>query len=161
MKKLLMILLVLIVLISSGCEELKGMKEKIIQSTVQTGCPQINVLMGELQAGNEYDGWAIKSDDRDGVSCRKGNAEGENVNYYYCGGYDYAFGINTVIAYVEKTIISDDGEIGETRKYAIGNIYDENKDFVETRCIGNPDEIKEEDYKRFEEEALKWNSGLD
>ncbi|MFH1840167.1 MAG: hypothetical protein ABH849_03385 [Nanoarchaeota archaeon] len=121
-------------------------------------CPQINVsmensYMGLTIKGKEYDGWAIKGD----ATCRKGTKEGENLNRYYCGGYTYFFGMGDVNAYIQKTIISEEGNIGKTYKYVIWNIYDENKNFVETRCIGNPDEFDKKQAEAFERELLKWN----
>jgi len=143
-----------------------SIKESFSKNLV-TSCPQIDVPIGDswggLPIGNSwgglsisgqsYDGWTIKGD----ATCRKGTKEGENLNQYYCGGYRNTLGIGFVNAYIEKTIISEDGEIGKTYKYVIWNIYDENKDFVETRCIGNPDEFEQKQYEAFEREMLKWN----
>jgi len=72
------------------------------------------------------------------------------------GGYSSFFGIGSVNAYVEKTIISKEGEIGKTYKYVIWNIYDENKNFVETRCLGDPDEFDRKQAEAFYNEMLKW-----
>ena len=125
--------------------ELKDIKLPSLES-----CPQINVSISDSDniKGKNYDGWAIKGD----ATCRKGNKEGENLNKYYCGGYISGFmGIGDVNAYVEKTPISDEGDIGKTYKYVIWNIYDENGDFVETKCLGNPDDYykkQEEDFAR-------------
>ena len=121
-------------------------------------CPQINVPMedngrGLNIAGKSYDGWVIKGD----ATCRKGTKEGENLNRYYCGGYTSYFGIVNINAYVEKTIVSKEGEIGKTNKYVIWNIYDENKNFVETKCLGNPDDFDEKQAEAFYNEMLKWN----
>ena len=121
-------------------------------------CPQINVTMQEDSfwglniREKTYDGWTVKGD----ATCRKGTKEGENLNKYYCGGYSSFFGIGSVNAYVEKTIISKEGEIGKTYKYVIWNIYDENKNFVETRCLGNPDEFDRKQAEAFYNEMLKW-----
>ena len=121
-------------------------------------CPQINVSMednswGGLNiASKSYDGWTIKGD----ATCRKGTKEGENLNKYYCGGYTSIFGIGSVNAYVQKTEISKNGEIGKTYKYVIWNVYDENKNFVETRCIGDPDEFDKKQAEAFYNEMLKW-----
>lgn len=121
-------------------------------------CPQINVPIketswGELNiAGQSYDGWTIKGS----ATCRKGTKEGENLNKYYCGGYTSFFGIGDVNAYVEKIIISKEGEIGKTYKYVIWSIYDEDKNFVETRCIGDPDEFDKKQAEAFYNEMLKW-----
>lgn len=122
-------------------------------------CPQIDVPMKEQFSGyltikgQTYDGWTIKGQ----ATCRKGTKEGENLNKYYCGGYTSTFGIGSVNAYIEKTIISDNGDIGKTYKHVIWNIYDENKDFVETRCIGDPDEFDKKQAEAFYNELLKWN----
>jgi len=122
-------------------------------------CPQIDVKMEEHSwrglniKGKTYDGWTVKGD----ATCRKGTKEGENQNKYYCGGYTSTFGIGSVNAYVEKTTISDDGDIGKTYKYAIWNIYDENQNFVETRCIGDPDEFDKKQAEAFYNEMLRWN----
>lgn len=121
-------------------------------------CPQINVSMEDNSwrglniAGKSYDGWTIKGE----ATCRKGTKEGENLNKYYCGGYTSFFGIGAVNAYVEKTIISKEGEIGKTYKYVIWSIYDKNRNFVETRCIGDPDEFDKKQAEAFYNEMLKW-----
>jgi len=130
-------------------------KDSVKSKTLITGCPQINVPMdGNSIGGKTYDGWTVKGD----ATCRKGAKEGENLNKYYCGGYSIGFlGISEVNAYVEKTPISDEGDIGKTYKYVIWNIYDENQDFIETRCIGNPDEFERKQAEAFEREMLKWN----
>lgn len=134
-----------------------------ISKSVNT-CPQINVpinfygydsydgTVGSIR-GKSYDGWTIKGQ----ATCRKGSKEGENLNRYYCGGYTYFFGIGDVNAYVEKTTISSAGDIGKTYKYVIWNIYDENKNFVETKCLGDPDEFDEKQAKAFYNELQKWN----
>jgi len=59
--------------------------------------------------------WTIKGS----ATCRKGTKEGENLNKYYCGGYTSFFGIGDVNAHVEKTIITEGGDIGKTYKYVI------------------------------------------
>jgi hypothetical protein len=126
-------------------------------------CPQINVPMtlysyggfnGEVGtiSGKNYDGWAIKGQ----ATCRKGTKEGENLNKYYCGGYSYILGLGSVNAYVEKTIISKEGNIGKTYKHVIWNIYDENKNFVETRCLGDPDEFDKKQAEAFMNELRSW-----
>jgi len=127
-------------------------------STKFNSCPQINVSMndpsyGSLNiAGKTYDGWTVKGQ----ATCRKGTKEGENLNRYYCGGYTSFMGIGDVNAYVQKTIMGEDGSIGKTYKYVIWNIYDENKRFVETRCLGDPDEFDQKQAEAFERELLKW-----
>jgi hypothetical protein len=103
--------------------------------------------------GQSYEGWKIKGD----ASCRKGNKEGENQNNYYCGGYTSIMGIGSVNAYVEKTDIDEKGNIGKTHKYVIWNIYDKDRRFEETRCIGNPDEFDEQQAEAFYKEMQKWN----
>ena len=128
-------------------------------------CPQINVPIegeyiespifgytGLTISGKTYDGWTIKGE----ATCRKGTKEGENLNKYYCGGYSSILGIGSVNAYVEKTTISEEGNIGKTYKYVIWNIYDENKNFVETGCLGDPDEFDKKQAEAFERELLKW-----
>ena len=126
-------------------------------------CPQINVpinfygydsydgTVGNIR-GKTYDGWTIKGQ----ATCRKGSKEGENLNKYYCGGYTYFFGIGDVNAYIEKTIISNSGDIGKTYKYVIWNTYDEDGTFVETKCLGDPDEFDEKQAKAFYNELQKW-----
>jgi len=125
-------------------------------------CPQVNVSI-EAESFSEptiqsrtYDGWSIKSEDFP-ITCRSGNKEGENIGYYYCGGVKSIFGIQMINAYIEKTNISNDGSIGETYKYIIWNIYDENKQFVETQCTKYPENLEQERAKEFEKEMLKWN----
>ena len=122
-------------------------------------CPQINVTMEDNSwrglniNGKNYDGWAIKGD----ATCRKGTKEGENLNLYYCGGYTTNFlGMGNVNAYVEKTIISESGDIGKTYKYVIWNKYDENRNFKETRCLGDPDKFEEEQVEAFMRELERW-----
>ncbi|MDP3916868.1 MAG: hypothetical protein Q8Q42_01110 [Nanoarchaeota archaeon] len=131
--------------------------------TLKSNCPQINVEMKFHNegtpyettdiSGKTYDGWTIKGS----ANCRKGTKEGENLNKYYCGGYTYFFGMGNVNAYIEKTIISETGDIGKTYKYVIWNIYDENKNFVETRCLGDPDKFDQKQAEAFYNEMLKWN----
>lgn len=133
--------------------------DDIKKNNILGSCPQIDVKMNENRylgfniKGISYDGWTIKGD----ATCRKGTKEGENLNRYYCGGYTFFMGLGDVNAYVEKTIISNNGNIGKTYKYVIWNIYDENKNFVETRCIGNPDEFDKKQAEAFYNEMLKWN----
>jgi len=126
-------------------------------------CPQINVpinfygydsydgTVGNIR-GKTYNGWTIKGQ----ATCRKGSKEGENLNKYYCGGYTYFLGIGDVNAYIEKTIISNSGDIGKTYKYVIWNTYDEDGTFVETKCLGDPDEFDEKQAKAFYNELQKW-----
>ena len=126
-------------------------------------CPQINVpinfygydsydgTVGNIR-GKSYEGWTIKGQ----ATCRKGSKEGENLNKYYCGGYTYFFGIGDVNAHVEKTIISSTGDIGKTYKYVIWNIYDENGNFLETKCLGNPDDFEQKQAEKLYNEMLKW-----
>ncbi len=127
-------------------------------------CPQINVSMdiysfqsftGDVGSisGKSYDGWTINGL----ATCRKGTKEGENLNKYYCGGYSYMLGIGSVNAYIEKTIISSEGNIGKTYKYVIWNTYDENRNFVETRCLGDPDEFDKRQAEAFMNELKSWN----
>ncbi len=125
-------------LILIGCDSLN-----------QLNCPQINVtiennsqLVFHIQ-DKTYGGWTIKGS----AACRKGIKEGENLNYYYCGGIESTLGIGYVNAYVEKTTISDKGAIGKTYKHIIWNIYDENKKFVKTKCLGNPDEFEKKQFQ--------------
>lgn len=142
---------------------LSSLNLKGITKQINT-CPQMDVpikfyshesydgTVGSIK-GQSLDGWTIKGQ----ATCRKGSKEGENLNWYYCGGYSSIFGISSVNAYVEKTIISDDGDIGKTYKYVIWNIYDEDKNFVETRCVGDPDEFDKKQAEAFYNEMLKWN----
>ncbi len=140
--------------------------KSIFAKTLEPNCPQINVQMEEPGSfslyshsleptiqGKTYDGWTVKGE----ATCRKGSKEGENLKYYYCGGYLSILGIGRVNAYVQKTIISDNGDIGKTYKYVIWNVYDENKQFVETKCLGDPDEFEKKQAEAFEKEMLKWN----
>lgn len=126
-------------------------------------CPQINVsisLYGSTHydgtigniGGKNYDGWTVKGI----ASCKKGSKESENLNKYYCGGYNSDIFGSSVNAYVEKTVISSNGDIGKTYKYIIWNIYDEKKRFVETRCLGDPDKFEEKQAQDFYNELLKW-----
>lgn len=124
-----------------------------------SSCPQIDVPMidrgkyfSPTISGQTYDGWTIKGQ----ATCRKGTKEGENLNKYYCGGFTSTFIGSQVNAYVEKTTISEDGNIGKTHKHVIWNIYEENKKFVETRCLGDPDEFEEKQAKAFERELRSW-----
>ena len=130
---------------------------KGVTTTLGSGCPQINVPMdtnGMLDiSGKSYDGWIVKGP----ATCRQGTKEGENLNKYYCGGYYTQFGISTVNAYAEKTMISKDGNIGKTYKHVIWNIYDEDKNFLETRCLGNPDEFERKQAEAFYKELQNWN----
>jgi len=121
-------------------------------------CPQFNVSMIQTPyditlRDQTYDGWVIHGE----ATCKKGNHEGENLNYYYCGGYNYVMGIGKVNAYISKTPVSNDGQIGKTVKYVILNVYDEKKQFIETRCLGDPDEFDKKQAEAFEREMMKWN----
>jgi len=127
-------------------------------------CPQINVpikfygyesfdgTVGSIN-GKTYDGWSIQGQ----ATCRKGTKEGENLNKYYCGGYTYIMGFGSVNAYVQKTTVSTSGEIGKTYKYVIWNIYDENKNFLETKCLGNPDDFDQKQAQALYNEMLRWS----
>jgi len=136
---------------------ISGFDLKVLSKSLNT-CPQINVPIQETSWGElnirsrTYDGWTVKGD----ATCRKGTKEGENLNKYYCGGYTSFFGIGSINAYVEKTTISDEGNIGKTNKYVIWNIYDETKNFVETKCLGDPDDFDKKQAEAFEREMLKW-----
>lgn len=131
---------------------------KKIISKINT-CPQINVTMEDHSwlglniKGKTYDSWTIKGD----ATCRKGTKEGENLNHYYCGGYTSGLlGIGNVNAYVEKTIISESGDIGKTYKYVIWNKYNEKKNFIETKCLGDPDDFDEKQVEAFMRELERW-----
>ena len=143
-----LLFLIIISLFLSGCDGFS------LDSLKQQTCPQINVPIEERQyfsptiKGKVFDGWTVKGD----ATCRKGSKEGENLNYWYCGGYTSTFGIGSVNAYVEKTTISDTGDIGKTYKYVIWNVYDENKKYVQTKCLGDPDEFDRKQAEAFE----KW-----
>ena len=116
-------------------------------------CPQIDVPMktsswyGLNIKGQTYDGWTIHGD----ATCKKGNKEGENLNYYYCGGYSNGLLGGTVNAYIQKTPIASDGSIGKTTKHIIWNIYDENKNFMQTKCLGDPDEYEKKQARELRE----------
>ena len=53
---------------------------------VEDTCPQIDLPMADSSylgwhvSHEEFDGWTLHGD----ATCRKGNREGENINYYYC-----------------------------------------------------------------------------
>jgi len=126
-------------------------------------CPQMDIKMKDTSwyglnlKGETYDGWTIYGD----ATCRKGNKEGENLNYYYCGGYANGILGGTVNAYVKKTTISEDGSIGKTYKYIIWNIYDNNKEFIETKCLGDPDEYEKQQARELRKsmESGEWLFG--
>jgi len=131
---------------------------KKIISKINT-CPQINVTMEDHSwlglniKGKTYDSWIIKGD----ATCRKGTKEGENLNLYYCGGYATGLlGIGSVNAYIEKTIISKSGDIGKTHKYVIWNRYDEKRNFIETKCLGDPDDFDKKQVEAFMRELERW-----
>lgn len=141
--------------------QIKNTIKNLFYPTSTYKCPQMNVSMLEglwLSIPHEtYEGWSIESENGLGVTCRAGNKEGENIKYYYCGGIESVFGMGRINAYIEKTIISNDGSIGKTYRYIIWNIYDENKKFVETRCIDYPDNLEQKRAEALEKEMLKWN----
>lgn len=143
-----------------------GFNLKSLSKSLST-CPQINVSIegtltdlmfqrlgytGLTIRDKNYDGWTIIGD----ATCYKGHNEGENVNYYYCGGYRSQFGIGSVDAYTQKTIISESGDIGKTYKYVIWNVYDENRNFIETKCVGDPDDFKKKQIEAIDKELQKW-----
>ena len=120
-------------------------------------CPQIDVPISEGYLGlnianKSYDGCVIKGK----ATCRSGTEEGENSNYYYCGGFRYNFGYYDILAYVEKIDISLDGSIGKTRKHIIWNIYDENKNFIKTKCLGDPDVFNEKQDEAIIKSLQEW-----
>ena len=132
--------------------KIKSFFDNIFNSLSQINCPQINITLKEedskiILSSDNFDGWIVKS--TESVTCRKGSEEGENLNYYYCGGFQTIFGISVGNVYIEKKGISSEGYVGKTKKYVIWNIYDQNKNFVETKCLGDPDKIKEKETKDF------------
>lgn len=75
------------------------------------------------------------------IQCYKGmdkaNNAGLNIGYTYCGDRENLQNL----AGFEKTIIHTDGTIGETVRRSFMNVYDENLNFIETKCGSNPDNI--------------------
>lgn len=121
-------------------------------SLFPNSCPQINVPMknGFIAAKN-YNGWQMAPYDSNtqvlGINfgliyCFKGNMEGRNPNYSYCGGTDGDY-----IAYIEKTEMNADGTIGKTTRKTFVNIYDEYGLFLKTICGEDPDVVAERQFK--------------
>jgi len=77
-----------------------------------------------------------------GIPCIKGNAEGQNVNYWYCGhiqGFGFfGFPTSSDWPYMKKTNIATDGTIGPTERKGFRNVYDTEGDFVRTECYFDP-----------------------
>ena len=117
-------------------------------------CPQIDVPMDSDNriSGTTKDGWTIHGN----PVCKKGDSEGENLNNYYCGGFGSNFMGSTVNAYVEKTFISDSGDIGETKKIILWNTYDGDKNFISTKCLGDPDKFEEQQFDSMIDEFKSW-----
>ena len=114
----------------------------------EASCPNFDIPFVMFKRGAVHDGWQIKGDD---PGCKKGNMEGENLNHYYCGGFSGGVSLmpgvspyGTQYAYIQKTTISDSGDIGKTYKHIIWNEYDENKEYLSTECLGDPDKFEEE-----------------
>ena len=110
-----------------------------------SGCPQIAVPFHDANGllaiqPQVYDGWTIAGYTpipmmvEPIIFCHKGNREGENPSYTYCGGTDDD-------AYMRKTETNSDGTIGKTIRKTFLNIYDENGMFIKTECGGDPTKI--------------------
>ncbi|MFC1685601.1 hypothetical protein ACFLZZ_01105 [Nanoarchaeota archaeon] len=124
--------------------------------TGQSELDELERLKKELEDGKfslninglSYDGWKLYSSDGASATCRKGKYEGENINHYYCGGFSKTPVLGYYIdAYIVKTPISESGDVGKTTKHIIWNEYDENHEFVRTKCLGDPDKFEEEQIK--------------
>jgi len=120
--------------------------KNIFSGGFSSGCPQLDCFMEpkgtRLSLPSACDGWKVQQIySYDVVLCHKGNKEGQNINYWYCGDDN--------LAYVSKTFMNKDGTIGETKKIAFINVYDEDQMFIKTLCLGDPDEIAEKNFKEF------------
>ncbi len=171
MKKILNTLLLSMVLLLSGCAELdEGLdyaKEKYEQLDVEKeitelkssytdivdglDCPQINVSLNKISSEyyineDKFNNWTLDGSPK----CRAGLKDGENLNYYYCGGFKFNGFTDNILLSVKSTEVDELGNIGKPTKHIIWNIYNEEKEFIETRCLGNPDKFKKEQAINFE-----------
>ena len=100
----------------------------------------------------EFDGWTIAPYDSNTVLgfnfgriyCHKGNREGQNTNYWYCGDQSS----QTTMAFMQKTLVNSDRTIGKTIKQSFVNVYDNDGHFIKTVCGEDPDKIAEREFKQ-------------
>lgn len=130
--------------------------KNIFSSEALSDCPQLDYPMTRAGSGSykpyildvkEHDGWTIRGYKLPIIYCYKGNEKGENPNYWYCGDLDVRWGENADYGIMEKTIINEDGTIGETIRISFSNIYDSDMNFIKTVCGKDPDKIIEEGFK--------------
>lgn len=136
MKAKILILLVLIiaVLVSSGCTTLN---EEGVKVKASTYCPDFKGLQMKFNNVidlNDIQNYDIKSDNYQikidcsnnlgyYIVCGKGSETGDNVNYFYCKDID-----------ITQKLIDKSGNIIDTSTKTITIVFDENKNYLETRC---------------------------
>lgn len=119
--------------------------------------PQLCPVGSSLHVST-YNGWKISqygitaqltsAFSGDIIRCHKGNHEGQNPNYSYCGAIEY----NDYMAYIEKTSMNSDGTIGKTLRKTFYNIYDNEGKFIKTVCGDDPDVVAERGVKQLVKE---------
>ena len=141
MNKTLTIISMVILLTSlflTGCDSIS------LNSFRQSNCPQINVSLNQvkgmlpLMEVREFDGWKIAPYDSNTmmgfnfgkIYCHLGNKQGQNPDYLYCGDQSS----QTTMAFMQKTLMNEDGTIGKTIKQSFVNIY---------QPVELPQEVKE------------------
>jgi hypothetical protein len=117
-------------------------------------CPQLDLPLGTfgnspVMLANNYKEWIVINDlillKHSPVYCFKGSKEGQNRNYWYCGYEDAKLGT----LYMANVQIAEDGTIGKTTKIAFYNIYDKDREFIETICLGDPERLSEAAWQNF------------
>lgn len=106
-------------------------------------CPEVNDLdmifvnseryKLEINMTKTYSGWNFRDSlfDTGSVNCFKGNNEGQNVNWWYCG-VQAGNPFNTLSMKLE--VISSEGIILTQESETLTLVYDENLEYVETLC---------------------------
>ena len=82
----------------------------------------------EWQKDKDYGGWTINCGLTCTSNCRKGNEEGENINYYYCGK-NFLDEIQ-----LKKTITDKEGNILEIITKNVVIVYNNNFNYIQNTC---------------------------
>lgn len=114
--------------------------QKTETQEAQEDCPELNMFKPKQNMFDDnlysihyeedkvYDGWKIQCVVSCSTNCRKGEKEGENVNYYYCGK-------NSLDSFtLEKTITDKDGKILEVVTKDVVIIFDKSFNYIKTTC---------------------------
>lgn len=114
--------------------------QKTETQEAQEDCPELNMFKPKQNMFDEnlysihyeenkvYDGWKIQCIVACSTNCRRGEKEGENINYYYCGK-------NSLDSFtLEKTITDKDGKILEVVTKDAVIIFDKSFNYIKTTC---------------------------